>query len=646
VEVSSPYFPSLVRFPPGLDSEQFPFLLSLGTVNGVGRAGRYAFLATDQGLTVLDVSSPPWYEEIAALPFPGGFNGLVMEGSTLYLSSEDGRVQVVDVSVPLVPRAASAFALAEPAAELTVSNGSLFTVSPKNGLRIFDISDSGAAVETGSLALSSAVQGLELVGDLLYLAAADGLHIVDVSNPALPVETGSFDALNASGAAEPVDAAVLGQYAYLADRVNGLWVLDVSDPSAPKPAGLLPLAALPRRLVVVGNTLYATVDSGLFAWDISNAGSPAAGGHFPTPELPRSLLADGESLFLSAGSLWVLQTNPAGLPAAELQPLAPDGPAAEPAPEQPASLAVELIGRIPAEYSQAVAAADELVFLGKGRRLAILDASDLASPRQVWESPELPGEVIDLAVSGRAALVLVEEGEASSLHLFDVSRPAEAYRMGSERLAARAWEVTAAGNTAFVAAENGLHLYTLSGREPPQRLSSLEGFARGLALGKDLAALAGGENGLVLVNIADPASPFLSGSAAVQEEGAPAVLDVSGSGGYTSAVLGDGSAAIYDTLNPNRTGVIGIYEPQWPAIQVVQAGPFSLLLKEKGLEVLDISNASEPRHAARYALNGSTQITGYVLDAAAVMQEDGEERNLVVFLAGEGGVEVLRISLP
>ena len=62
----------------------------------------------------------------------------------------------------------------------------------------------------------------------LAVAAGDGILIVDVSDPEAPKKVGSLDT---DGYARGV--YVSGSHAYIADHDNGLVVVDVSDPENP-----------------------------------------------------------------------------------------------------------------------------------------------------------------------------------------------------------------------------------------------------------------------------------------------------------------------------------------------------------------------------------------------------------------------------
>ena len=69
-----------------------------------------------------------------------------------------------------------------------------------------------------------------MVGNYAYVADSvlNGLVIVDVSNPAAPTLKGSYDTTGYS-----YGVAVEGNYAYVADGDNGLLIVDVSNPAAP-----------------------------------------------------------------------------------------------------------------------------------------------------------------------------------------------------------------------------------------------------------------------------------------------------------------------------------------------------------------------------------------------------------------------------
>ena len=95
-------------------------------------------------------------------------------------------------------------------------------------------------------------------GKYAYLAdRAEGLHVIDVSNPASPVRVGGYDT---SG--DALGVAVAGNYAYVADGEEGLQVIDVSNPlncvrvGGFDPPGFGGMMGFARAVAVSGNYAY------------------------------------------------------------------------------------------------------------------------------------------------------------------------------------------------------------------------------------------------------------------------------------------------------------------------------------------------------------------------------------------------------
>jgi hypothetical protein len=123
-------------------------------------------------------------------------------------------------------------------------------------------------------------KALAVSGDHLFTIAneVEGLQVLDVSNPATPVLVGSFRDGNGL---ESGGLSVSGAYAYWAEPIVGLHVLDISDPASPRQVGLYPIATRASDIVVSGKFAYVAnegvwegttnlVESGLLVIDISD----------------------------------------------------------------------------------------------------------------------------------------------------------------------------------------------------------------------------------------------------------------------------------------------------------------------------------------------------------------------------------------
>ena len=79
----------------------------------------------------------------------------------------------------------------------------------------------------------TSISEIEVCGDYAFIAnRADGLAIIDISDPANPSEPIFVEtAIGPNYSAEDVDVA--GEYAYIANYYGGLAIVDLADPTAP-----------------------------------------------------------------------------------------------------------------------------------------------------------------------------------------------------------------------------------------------------------------------------------------------------------------------------------------------------------------------------------------------------------------------------
>ena len=99
--------------------------------------------------------------------------------------------------------------------------------------QIYNISDPSNPSSSGSVWLGDESWHLDVSGNYAYVANRyNGLKIIDISDPTSPSVTGNYDP--GSGTSYDVrDVKVSGNYAYLAARGDGLQVIDISNPASP-----------------------------------------------------------------------------------------------------------------------------------------------------------------------------------------------------------------------------------------------------------------------------------------------------------------------------------------------------------------------------------------------------------------------------
>jgi len=146
------------------------------------------------------------------------------------------------------------------------------------GLQIWNVGNPTAPTFVGSYNVNTKSRGLQVVGNLVYLADQEfGIKIIDVTTPAAPVLVGSYDTPGKAYRIKVVD-----ELAYVSDGLSGVQILDVSNPASISLVGQAvdtgALSGLPsdsRATDLVGNLLYvADSASGLKIYNVSNPVAP------------------------------------------------------------------------------------------------------------------------------------------------------------------------------------------------------------------------------------------------------------------------------------------------------------------------------------------------------------------------------------
>ena len=287
-----------------------------GGIDGLDIEGDWVYMVSDDGLTVADIGTPE-SPVVTATSVTNASCAIDIDGTTAYLAESYQGLAVTDVTAPSSPGAVAATASGAHMKDVVAVhpyvylNGSSFYVidaeDPANpevvvtrstpsyynyglyvddgfayvacdtvGVVIFSVADArhSAAPEyvasmsnheilsfDGSRACSTYWTGsegrayitdlsgssspelifngdtniseIEVCGDYAFIAnRADGLAIIDISDPANPSEPIFVEtAIGPNYSAEDVDVA--GEYAYIANYYGGLAIVDLADPTAP-----------------------------------------------------------------------------------------------------------------------------------------------------------------------------------------------------------------------------------------------------------------------------------------------------------------------------------------------------------------------------------------------------------------------------
>lgn len=255
---------------------------TIGNAQKVMELGGLVYLTDyNEGLLVLDVSHPAQPALLGSVAGFGRAKGMDIvirpDGLFAYITTDfDQRLHVIDASIPYSPilrgnihvgEDATGVAVAWPLAYVAVRFGG---VMPVIDVTNPDLLSQVRQVQSGVL-----VEDTRIVGNRLYIGGAFALRIYSISDPLNPMLLTTY-----GDVASVQDIAVKGTTAFLAERVGGLTILSVSNPSSLSVLSVYDPISMHARRIKVENNLAYVAATGLRLFDITNPAAPSLAGVF------------------------------------------------------------------------------------------------------------------------------------------------------------------------------------------------------------------------------------------------------------------------------------------------------------------------------------------------------------------------------
>ncbi len=198
-----------------------------------------------------------------------------------------GKLRIFSLSNPASPTLLKEVAPERWPNSVTVTNDRAY-IGENGGMSIYNVTDPANPQVLGSIPLTYVSGGktrdvlvldVDVAQNVAYLATNRGLIIVNVANPANPTELSRLGSVGHS-----VKVQVEGTRVFLASRLNGLQIADVTDTANPATAlPYLPSGSPPNNplwvdgFTIVRNRLYlAGWSAGTYGFDV---GDPNVTGH-------------------------------------------------------------------------------------------------------------------------------------------------------------------------------------------------------------------------------------------------------------------------------------------------------------------------------------------------------------------------------
>jgi hypothetical protein len=152
----------------------------------------------------------------------------------------------------------------------------------------------------GSLHFASECEGLDVKGDLVYVATNWGLEVYEMRGRWRPMKIGEVPTPGLA-----TDVAVRGNYAFVADR-DRLTVIDVTDPKDMKPISVTPLKARTWKVAVKDGIVYLNNSNkfkspaSLLVIDASDPQKPKLISTLNDPEYVEDIAISGDHTLIAA----------------------------------------------------------------------------------------------------------------------------------------------------------------------------------------------------------------------------------------------------------------------------------------------------------------------------------------------------------
>lgn len=270
-------------------------------------------------LHVIDVHDPvnPTNTGALAVDMP---DGVAVSNDYAFLSLwEYGLIMSVDIRNPASPREVGSLKTNEIIQAMTAVEGYVYAVTSvweegkKSRLLVVDMTNPARPHEIGSLVLSgSGFMKIVIENGYAYIGSQGRLEVVDLTDPAAPRLVSEFIV----GPADPGygwSMTVAGTYAYFVR--SGVYqvellVIDLTDPARPAQITTLPLSRGGSDVAVAASYVYVSGFGGLSVVDISNPVQPREVGisEFGSGKI----VVDGDYLYVAGWSagLWILRVTP------------------------------------------------------------------------------------------------------------------------------------------------------------------------------------------------------------------------------------------------------------------------------------------------------------------------------------------------
>lgn len=451
-----------------------------GNENDIVIVEPYAFVASGSaGMYVLDLTSSP-AQKVGIFEEADNAESVFIQDNLAYVADIYDGLYIIDISDPSLPKKIALYNTTGLTRDVCVA-GDYAYVADDNQFLILDVSDPFNPVKITSIPGQSPLSHVVVSGSYAYILEDFTIYVLDISNPFSPVRKGSFSLPGYS----VYSLSVSGNHLYAASGDNGLAVIDISDPDILKSAGYYKQWSYARDCVIFGNHAYVGCSKGVIVADISNPDSLWEVRRYPLFTSGYSTVitaASNNFMTMAYGPVYVFENN----------------------------FNLDLIESSSYHSSTPVTISSYRSFayvgLSQGK-IQILDLTDISNPEQIGYCGT-PGSVKNIVALNHVLYIADHNGGIRVISVSDPQRPQEIWTYPCY-----AQDVHVYGNSAFVAAFDGLIVLDITYPSKPRKISQIDTPNRAVHLhvSNDHTYIVNESGDIRIVDVSDPANPIDKG---------------------------------------------------------------------------------------------------------------------------------------
>jgi len=578
-----------------------------GAYNDVVSDGNYSYVASKNGLKILDISDKSDIKLVSSLDTEEELKNIDLKGDHIFIASDEDTLKIINKSNPLQLDDSVVIKTSAPITDFKVEGGYLYITISENGLEILnmpsvELISLASVVDTNGTASAIAVEG-----DYAYVINKfKGMQIINVSNRLNPTLLGFYPYTS------PVsNLAVKGDYVYFADGYNGIEVVYVKDKNAPSHFAKIDTQSYVYDVKIKGDYLYAASGTGgVMIYNISDPASAYKVGEYDSKGSARGLFVNDQYIFLADynGGLDILDIYNQG---SVYNPYV-------------AGSYNTLAG-----VDSVMRDGDYLYVADKSKKVSIFDLSNENNISKVGEYTT-QGKPEDVFSDGNYAYIA--EGE-DGLEIIDVSDKSNPSLKGKIEINdAKAYRVKVQNGMAYVAGgEGGLLVIDVSVPTYPtlKGVYNTEGSARDVFVKGDYAYVADGMAGIKIIDISSETYSLVG---SIDTDGYAMGIEVIGR--YAYVADGGSGLEVIDVSDPTNPIIIGNNDTDATSYKKLSVSGNNVFVADSddGVDVLDVSNPMHPQYLGTYLSKS--------------MLYDVDSKNSTIYIAnGTRGLQILKVTV-